>query len=354
MAWTMSANLRGSFASSDLVDQRDVNGASWGKTLATKRILGGKVRGFGVWGLRFVALSHLTMLTLALTGGADTSTQVAIVATGLLLCLAFLMPNFMGKSPSSSDEVPQAETAVSVPAARYDYKLTSPNITPAFSDQTIEPGQAWTDLASRLSHELRTPLNAVIGFSDLMERELHGPLGSPQYTEYMRHIQNSGKALLKSAEDTLAMTSALARLDAPSATETVELGSLVKAAWNTLKTEANARGITFIMRVEADLSVVCDCATQRQILINMLGDVLRSSLDNGTVIVAAALIEGSVAIEITATHVSKSLPCEDSIDLCLARALLEVQNAPLKILHQPAGTRRLQTAFKADMQKNLF
>jgi signal transduction histidine kinase len=48
-----------------------------------------------------------------------------------------------------------------------------------------------------VSHELRTPLNAVIGFSEILSRELYGPLGSPQYKEYAAIVHDSGLKLLK-------------------------------------------------------------------------------------------------------------------------------------------------------------
>lgn len=352
MAWTMSANLRGNFASTDLGDRSGRNDETWGK-LSVSRDLLGKVRGLRSWGLRGIALMHLSLMALVLGGVASAPTQTTVVLTSIALCLAFLMSGVEQESSDTAEDTISAEYD-NQNAPTTTYKLTSPNIAQAFADQTTRPGQAWTDLASRVSHELRTPLNAVIGFSDLMECELHGPLGSPQYNEYTRHISESGKALLKSAEDTLAMTSALARLDAPEATQSVELDGLIHSAWSTLQPEANARGITFINRSDANLTVVCDPITQRQILVNMLGDAVKSSLDNGTIIVTAKSVGSYIAIEITVTYVDKLLPCEDSLDLCLARALLEVQGAPLKILHQPTGTRRLQTVFNAAIQQELF
>ena len=65
------------------------------------------------------------------------------------------------------------------------------------------------ELLARISHDLRTPLNAVIGFSDVMQRELFGPLGNSRYQEYARHIRQSGDELLRATENTLAMTSLL-------------------------------------------------------------------------------------------------------------------------------------------------
>ena len=65
---------------------------------------------------------------------------------------------------------------------------------------------------AQMSHELRTPLNAVIGFSEVMLRELYGPLGHARYQEYAHHISESGGRLLKSSEDALAVTEAMSAL----------------------------------------------------------------------------------------------------------------------------------------------
>ena len=48
-----------------------------------------------------------------------------------------------------------------------------------------------------MSHELRTPLNAIIGFSEVMEHEMFGPLGAQRYIEYTRLIHESGGHLLE-------------------------------------------------------------------------------------------------------------------------------------------------------------
>lgn len=81
--------------------------------------------------------------------------------------------------------------------------------TPTASEPPLD------DLMARLCHDLRTPLNAIIGFSEIIERELLGPLGSERYQSYATHIRQSGIDLLAAVETTLALTQQLAEARAP-------------------------------------------------------------------------------------------------------------------------------------------
>ncbi len=60
-----------------------------------------------------------------------------------------------------------------------------------------EANAAKSKFLANMSHELRTPLNAIIGFSEIMESGMFGPLGAEKYTEYSRDIRESGEYLLE-------------------------------------------------------------------------------------------------------------------------------------------------------------
>ena len=66
--------------------------------------------------------------------------------------------------------------------------------------------KAKSDFLTMVSHELRTPLNAVIGFSEFMTMELHGPLGDSQYSDYAREIAGAGRSLLHIVEQIIDLT----------------------------------------------------------------------------------------------------------------------------------------------------
>ena len=51
-----------------------------------------------------------------------------------------------------------------------------------------------------ISHELRTPLNAILGFAGMMRQQIFGPVGNPQYQDYMENIYQSGELFLSLAE----------------------------------------------------------------------------------------------------------------------------------------------------------
>ncbi len=65
-----------------------------------------------------------------------------------------------------------------------------------------QANKAKSTFMANMSHELRTPLNAVLGFSEVMDLQVLGPL-SKKYREYAQHIHGSAQHLLQLIEQLL-------------------------------------------------------------------------------------------------------------------------------------------------------
>jgi len=149
-----------------------------------------------------------------------------------------------------------------------------------------------------VSHELRTPLNSIIGFSEIISRELAGPLGSPQYKEYAEHVRQSGLKLLRLVNQVLE----IARLEGHVTDLEVmpeALDHAVDDALDGLRDEIEARGVRVTVENQGGLpSVVADPRGVRTILTNLLQNAVTFSPEGGEVRLRARLLLGRVQIEI--------------------------------------------------------
>ncbi|MEZ5670714.1 MAG: GAF domain-containing sensor histidine kinase [Alphaproteobacteria bacterium] len=63
---------------------------------------------------------------------------------------------------------------------------------------------------SMAGHELRTPLTGILGLCELMEAEIHGPIGNPRYREFVESIHSCGTRLHQTVERILTYARAAA------------------------------------------------------------------------------------------------------------------------------------------------
>jgi K+-sensing histidine kinase KdpD len=214
-------------------------------------------------------------------------------------------------------------------------------------------GHPWGDLIARVSHELRTPLNAVIGFSDVMQSELLGPVGHPRYREYARHIRDCGRDLLKSAEDTLAITCLLDHDPSAGLDTGVDLRAMVQDAWAFHSDLSN--GLVLEAEIPDGLEVLVDSRPMRQILINLFAEAVRRSDARG-VVGLVATVDGDLAqIEIFLRGRPDEVSVQQaSLPICLARALLELHGAALVEVDDPFSTWRALTVLRCAAQNDFF
>jgi two-component system cell cycle sensor histidine kinase PleC len=156
---------------------------------------------------------------------------------------------------------------------------------------------------ANMSHELRTPLNAIIGFSDMIERQMLGPLGSEKYVDYASSIKDSGEHLLDLITDILDMSKIEAGkydLDL----EKIQLGNVVNTAVRMIESRANDGVLKLENTVESDDPiVVADRRAVMQILLNVLSNAVKFTEPGGTISVSCEEFEHHVTIKIMDTGI---------------------------------------------------
>jgi two-component system, cell cycle sensor histidine kinase PleC len=165
-----------------------------------------------------------------------------------------------------------------------------------------EANQAKSKFLANMSHELRTPLNAIIGFSEIMESSMFGPLGSDKYGEYCRDIHQSGQYLLEVINDILDMSKIEAgriRLDA----ERIELEPFLNDAMRVVSGRANDKRLKLAARLGRGIRLTADHRLLKQIVLNLLSNAVKFTPEGGRVTIRARATSGWVSISIADTGI---------------------------------------------------
>lgn len=70
-------------------------------------------------------------------------------------------------------------------------------------DALVRANNANQVLLETLSHDLRTPLNTILGFADMMDQQILGPVNNAHYRSYAADICRSGRSMLEIMDDVL-------------------------------------------------------------------------------------------------------------------------------------------------------
>ncbi|MEZ5788906.1 MAG: histidine kinase dimerization/phospho-acceptor domain-containing protein, partial [Xanthobacteraceae bacterium] len=165
-----------------------------------------------------------------------------------------------------------------------------------------EANQAKSKFLANMSHELRTPLNAIIGFSEIMEARLFGPLGVDRYDEYCRDIRESGQYLLEVINDILDMSRIEAgrmRLEL----EEVEVDRILGEAIRVVAKRAQDKSLTVTSRIAPGIVVTADRRALKQVVLNLLSNAVKFTGEGGEVRVHARNSGGSLILAIADTGI---------------------------------------------------
>ena len=161
-------------------------------------------------------------------------------------------------------------------------------------DEAESASRAKTQFLANMSHELRTPLNAVIGFSEILNRELFGSLGEARYRDYARLIHESGEHLLNVVNDILDMS----KIEAGKfkiVKEPFDVAPLVKSCCDLMRHTAEQRSLSLIMDVAPGIpELPADKRACKQMLLNVISNAIKFTDPGGWVRVSAVLADGNI------------------------------------------------------------
>jgi len=211
-----------------------------------------------------------------------------------------------------------------------------------------------SEFLANMSHELRTPLNAIIGFAEVMEDGLFGPLGSEKYRDYCRDIRTSGTYLLSVINDILDMS----RIEAGRmrlSRQSIEVDAIVTKALVFVSELARTKHLEIAVETLPQVAIFADERALQQILVNLLQNAVKFTPQGGRIAVrprrAANAVnifveDGGIGIpkdaianlgrpfeqvetEFTRTYKGSGL------GLAIARSLAELHGGSLRIRSQP-------------------
>ncbi|MDQ2933857.1 MAG: ATP-binding protein [Chloroflexota bacterium] len=138
--------------------------------------------------------------------------------------------------------------------------------------------EAKSRFLASVSHELRTPMNAILGFTDALLAGVDGPLNEEQQAS-LGWVQRGGRDLLGLINEILD----LSKIEAGKLTvdaEPFDPRELVEAVVAQHRSLAAQKGIRFASHdVGTPAEVILDRQRVRQVLVNLIGNALKFTLE---------------------------------------------------------------------------
>jgi PAS domain S-box-containing protein len=148
------------------------------------------------------------------------------------------------------------------------------------AEEELEKAMEATELANdakrqflaTMSHEIRTPMNAILGFSNLLNKQIN----DPQMKSYIDSIHSSGKSLLALINDILDLSKVEAgKMELnPHFIDAVQL---FKNLEDIFSMKVSKKGIDLMIELDPNLpySIYIDEIRMKQVLINLLGNAIK-------------------------------------------------------------------------------
>lgn len=168
-----------------------------------------------------------------------------------------------------------------------------------------EASQSKSEFLANMSHELRTPLNAINGFSDIMKKELFGPLGDPRYKEYVNDILFSGQHLLSLINDILDMS----KIEAGKMTlntEMLQVNDMISQVIRIVRGRADENRLKLVFQEVEAKAIEADPRAVKQVLLNLMTNAIKFTPEGGVVTVVVEPKSAGLIIRVSDTGIGIS------------------------------------------------
>jgi len=171
------------------------------------------------------------------------------------------------------------------------------------AETAMAASRAKTEFLANMSHELHTPLSSIIGFAEMMEREVLGPLPIA-YREYAKNIVESGRQLLGVVGDVLDM-SEIEKGKYQLAESEIEIGDTLTGIFRMVQGRAAQAGLYLQARLAKNLPrLKADPKAFKQIVVNLLSNAIKFTNAGGHIYVLPALNDqGDLTIRVVDTGI---------------------------------------------------
>ncbi len=164
-----------------------------------------------------------------------------------------------------------------------------------------QANNAKTVFLRAMSHELRTPLNAILGYTEILEMGLRGPVSPAQATDLGR-IKRAAAYLLRLINDVLTV----ARLEGarPLMPVSIAVSPALAEVEGLCALQAKAKGLTLtVTPTESEIAVTADAERFQQILLNLITNAIKFTNSGGSIKVAYVADARMLRLRVTDTGV---------------------------------------------------